>query len=238
MFPLRITKRQRRDKMCTVQEPSLNRKESLSAHPHRRQRAQSSESNGDGGDQYTGWDRFSRVVDQRWIVTSSGTALERVQYGFDRANNRLWRDNLVGDGTSANQDEFYTYDGLYRLSVLQRGQLNTGKTGITGTPAWEEDFNYDKTGNWNGSSFGYQTKVSGTTTLTQNRANTKANRASAASPPPPARPGPCPPTIRMAAPPPSPSPPRWPVLSPASMTPMAAPGQGEERGLDRGHIRV
>jgi hypothetical protein len=27
------------------------------------------ESNGDGGDQYTGLDRFGRVVDQRWIIT-------------------------------------------------------------------------------------------------------------------------------------------------------------------------
>ena len=34
----------------------------------------SGESNGDGGDQYTGLDRFGRVVDQRWIVTSTGTA--------------------------------------------------------------------------------------------------------------------------------------------------------------------
>src|SRR5260370_37614227 len=28
---------------------------------------QTAESNGDAGDQYTGLDRFSRVVDQRWI---------------------------------------------------------------------------------------------------------------------------------------------------------------------------
>jgi hypothetical protein len=31
---------------------------------------QSGESNGDAGDQYAGLDRFGRVVDQRWIVTS------------------------------------------------------------------------------------------------------------------------------------------------------------------------
>src|SRR5262249_12626261 len=35
---------------------------------------QSGESNGDAGDQFTGLDRFGRVVDQRWIVSSSGTA--------------------------------------------------------------------------------------------------------------------------------------------------------------------
>ena len=35
---------------------------------------QSGESNGDAGDQYTGLDRFGRVVDQRWLKTSSGIA--------------------------------------------------------------------------------------------------------------------------------------------------------------------
>ena len=129
------------------------------------------EPNGDGGDQYTGWDRFSRVIDQRWITTGSGTALERVQYGFDQAGNRIWRDNLVGDATSANQDEFYTYDGLYQLATLQRGQLNSGKTGISGTPAWEEDFTFDPTGNWNN----YLTKLTGTTNLNQNRTYNQAN---------------------------------------------------------------
>ncbi|MBE7502195.1 MAG: hypothetical protein HS113_18230 [Verrucomicrobiales bacterium] len=42
---------------------------------------------------------------------------ERVQYGFDRAGNRQWRDNLVG---TSNQDEYYTYDNLYQLKTLKR----------------------------------------------------------------------------------------------------------------------
>jgi hypothetical protein len=33
---------------------------------------------GDAGDQYTGLDRFGRVVDQRWDL--SGTELERLKY--------------------------------------------------------------------------------------------------------------------------------------------------------------
>ena len=94
---------------------------------------------GDGGDQYTGLDRFGRIVDQRWIKTSSGADLERVQYGYNRASNRVWRDNVVADALSAKQDEYYTYDGLYQLLTLQRGTLNSGKTGISGTPTWEED---------------------------------------------------------------------------------------------------
>ena len=126
---------------------------------------------GDGGDQYTGLDRFGRVIDQRWIKDSTGADLERVEYGFDRASNRVWRNNTVADALSANQDEFYTYDGLNQLLTLQRGTLNSGKTGITGTPTWEEDFSFDPTGNWNN----YVNQVSGTTTLNQPRTHNAVN---------------------------------------------------------------
>jgi RHS repeat-associated protein len=125
---------------------------------------------GDGGDQYTGLDRFGRVVDQRWDI--SGTDVERLKYGYDRASNRVWRQNTVA---GSGQDEYYTQDGLYQLATLQRGTLNTGHTGITGTPSWEEDFNHDPLGNWHGSSSAYLTKVAGTTTLSQNRSHSKVN---------------------------------------------------------------
>ena len=126
---------------------------------------------GDGGDQYTGLDRFGRVIDQRWMKESSGGDLERVEYGFDRASNRVWRDNTVADALSAKQDEFYTYDGLNQLLTLQRGTLNSGKTGISGTPTWEEDFTIDPTGNWNN----YVNQVNGTTTLNQPRTHNAVN---------------------------------------------------------------
>jgi hypothetical protein len=54
----------------------------------------SGESTGDTGDQYTGLDRFGRVVDQRWR-SSSGTSVDRYQYGYDRNSNRTFRDNVV-----------------------------------------------------------------------------------------------------------------------------------------------
>jgi len=41
---------------------------------------QTGEPVGDGGDQYTGLDRFGRVVDQRW--PQGEAELERVDYGF------------------------------------------------------------------------------------------------------------------------------------------------------------
>src|SRR5580658_9516958 len=128
---------------------------------------------GDGGDQYTGLDRFGRVVDQRW--DQGGTDLERVQYGYDQASNQVWRHNTVA---ATGQDQYYSNDGLYQMKQLQRGTLNSTKTGITGTPSWEEDWNYDSLGNWHGSSSAYQTKVSGTTTLNQNRSHTKVNEIS------------------------------------------------------------
>jgi YD repeat-containing protein len=131
----------------------------------------SGEPNGNGGDPYTGWDRFSRLIDQRWIATGTGMALERTQYGYDQAGNRLWRANLVAESASASQDEYYTYDGLYQLEQLQRGTLNGGRTGISGTPTWEEDYTFDPTGNWNN----YLTKVSGATSLNQDRTHNKDN---------------------------------------------------------------
>src|SRR5207237_3123893 len=57
---------------------------------------QSGESNGDAGDQYTGLDRFGRVVDQRWIPTASpNSPTDRFQYTYDRDSNRLTRTNVV-----------------------------------------------------------------------------------------------------------------------------------------------
>ena len=60
----------------------------------------SGESNGDGGDQYTGLDRFGRVVDQRWIVTSTGTALDRFQYGYDQDGTVLHKYNPVNSAAN------------------------------------------------------------------------------------------------------------------------------------------
>jgi hypothetical protein len=125
------------------------------------------------GDDYYGLDPFGRVQDQRWRKGTSD--LERVQYGYDRASNRVWRQNLVG---TTGQNEFYAYDGLYQIKSLARGTNftvdNGQRTGIS-SPVWEEDWNYDPTGNWRGSSTAYLTKVSGSPTLNQNRSHNKAN---------------------------------------------------------------
>jgi RHS repeat-associated protein len=105
---------------------------------------QGSESNGDAGDPYTGLDRFGRVVDQRWIKTSTGTATDRFQYGYDRDSNVLYRDNLV----NAAFGELYTYDGLNQLASFARGTLNSTKTAISGTASRSQSWDYDAVGNW------------------------------------------------------------------------------------------
>ncbi len=106
---------------------------------------QGAESNGPAGDQYTGLDAFGRVVDQRWIKTSSGTATDRFQYGYDQNSNALYRDNLVNSAFG----ELYTYDNLNQVSSFQRGTLNGTKTGLTGSASRTQSWAFDALGNWN-----------------------------------------------------------------------------------------
>ncbi len=106
----------------------------------------SGEPTGDAGDQYIGLDRFGRVVDQRWLDGSSGVATDRHEYWYDRAGNRVYRDNLV----SAGLGEVYAYDGLAQVASFARGTLNGTKTGISGVAARTQSWDYDGVGNWDG----------------------------------------------------------------------------------------
>ena len=75
------------------------------------------EGTADAGDQYTGTDRFGRVVDQRWLTVSTGTALDRWTYAYDRDSSRLYKENQV----QAAQSELYITSGaLYANDT--RGQ--------------------------------------------------------------------------------------------------------------------
>ena len=108
------------------------------------------ESNGDGGDQYTGLDRFGRIVDQRWIITTTGTALDRTQYGYDRDSNVLFSNNLVNSSFS----ELYhangsgnDYDNLNQLTNFARGTLN-GSNDTISSPTHSIVYSFDALGNW------------------------------------------------------------------------------------------
>ncbi len=75
---------------------------------------------------YSGFDRFGRVVDQKWQDTATPTPAvkDRFTYGYDYNSNRLWRDNVVASAASQKFDEQYIYDDLNRLTTFRRGVLD------------------------------------------------------------------------------------------------------------------
>ena len=101
------------------------------------------ESDGAAGDKYNGLDFTGRIVDQRW-TTSTPTAKDRRQYGYDRDSNRLYAENVV-DST---RSELYSYDGFNQLLTMDRGTLNGGKTAIAGSSNRSQAWDYDGLGNW------------------------------------------------------------------------------------------
>ena len=103
----------------------------------------------DTGDIYSGLDRFGRVKDNRWYNLDSEEDIDRIQYGYDRAGNRIWRHNLVAASLSEEFDEIYYYDGVHRLKEMQRGTLNGGQTELT-SKTFAQCWTLDSTGNWTG----------------------------------------------------------------------------------------
>ncbi len=85
----------------------------------------------DTGDIYSGLDRFGRVKDNRWYDYGASADADRIQYGYDRAGNRVWRQNTVAEALSKPFDEVYGNDLIHRLKELSRGILNGNKDGVT-----------------------------------------------------------------------------------------------------------
>ena len=117
----------------------------------------------DGGDQYTGLDRFGRVIDQNWVDTSAGTgtSTDRFQYGYDRDGNRLYQADLVDAALSALYhassgaagDDNTAYDPLGRLTGFVRGILSSsGNNGsaldTVASPSRSQSWQLDALGNW------------------------------------------------------------------------------------------
>ena len=88
---------------------------------------------GQAGDQYSGLDRFGRVVDQQWVFAIYGIDVDEQQYGYDADGNVLWRKDDVNE----NQNDEYSYDILNRL------------TDFTGDSVPGQSWNLDALGNWN-----------------------------------------------------------------------------------------
>src|SRR5262249_16603852 len=130
--------------------------------------------------QYVGLDRFGRVVDQRWSMSSSSTA-DRFQYGYDRDDNVLFKKNTLSPGNS----ELYHangssngYDQLNRLTNFTRGALNSSNDTIS-RPATTADhsasWTLDALGNWTGSS------TDGASTSRTNNAQNQVTQLGAAT---------------------------------------------------------
>jgi YD repeat-containing protein len=103
--------------------------------------------NTDAGDKYTGLDRFGRVIDQVWR-NSSGSVIDRYQYGYDRSGNRLFKNNLLDTALS----ELYSYDNLNQLTSFSRGVLSDansdGLLNTVASPSRTQAWNLDALGNW------------------------------------------------------------------------------------------
>ncbi len=130
--------------------------------------------NGDGGDPYTGYDRFGRVEQMQWLKNlGSGnyTDLVNVRWGYNRASLKTWRQDLLAPA-SAKQDQHFGYDNLYQVTERQRGLLNVSDTAIGGVPAQVEEFNYDETGNW----LRYRQANAGELDIDETRVNNRSNQ--------------------------------------------------------------
>jgi hypothetical protein len=104
---------------------------------------------GAGSDPYDGLDRFDRIDDLLWRNYGTSTDVVRIKHGYDRASNRLWREDSVAAANSKHFDELYTYDGTYQLKTFKRGNLNATRDGIVaGTLNFEQQWGFDPLGNW------------------------------------------------------------------------------------------
>src|SRR4029453_16005262 len=116
----------------------------------------------------------STVQDLLWRNDGTSTDAVRIKHGYDRAGNRLWREDPVAAANSKDFEELYTYDGLYQLKTFKRGNLNGTKDGIvSGSLTFEQNWGFDCLGNW--SSFKEDAAGDGTFELDQTRTHNKVN---------------------------------------------------------------
>src|SRR5262249_59898010 len=65
-------------------------------------------------------------------------------WGYARASNRLYKENLV----EPTRSELYAYDGLNQLTSFQRGTLNGTKTALVGSASRSQSWDFDALGNF------------------------------------------------------------------------------------------
>ena len=129
---------------------------------------------GDGGDPYTAYDRFSRTEQSLWVKQTGETTYDPrvyVQWGYDRNSLRTWRKDLLAPAATQ-QDQAFLYDQLQQIVNRQRGVLNINHTAAGGIPAQTEHWDHDEQGNWKR----YDTTEDGEPAIEQTRGHNKSNQ--------------------------------------------------------------
>ncbi|HDZ20626.1 MAG TPA: hypothetical protein ENH78_04935, partial [Phycisphaerae bacterium] len=83
---------------------------------------------------YDHLDRFGRVEDQLWQISTANTHKDRFEYTYDVRSNRLTRDVMAIDGAGDDVDDHdsrFTYDDLNRLIRAEQGTLEAGSFTLT-----------------------------------------------------------------------------------------------------------
>jgi RHS repeat-associated protein len=112
-----------------------------------------------------------------WRHCADFSDVVRIQHGYDRLGNRLWRHDLVAAAAGQKMDELYTYDPMSQLLGLQRGQLNDlDNSLLSGSSTFREGWALDAMGNW---SQYEQAGTGGAWDLAQTRTHNAANEITA-----------------------------------------------------------
>jgi RHS repeat-associated protein len=121
------------------------------------------------------------VLQAYWRPTtgSGNNYLDRIDYGYDYAGNRTYR-NVRGDmiaGASVDErDQAYSYDGLHRVTDAEQGSANN-TTGLISTKKFDQQWTLDQLGNWQ--EFDQDNNGDSTWDLEQSRTHNDANELTA-----------------------------------------------------------
>jgi RHS repeat-associated protein len=103
---------------------------------------------GAGANDYNGWNHFGEPIKNAWYdYSSSNVLLDRFEYTYDHAGNRLSRDIPSGLYATNDRDETYAYDGLQRLAQTNLGTFASGFI-ADGSAKFRQKWTLDALGNW------------------------------------------------------------------------------------------
>jgi RHS repeat-associated protein len=118
------------------------------------------------------------VKDHRWTNYAGTSDKVKIGHGYDRAGNRLYRQDEASAAQSLYLDELYLYDGVNQLTSARRGRLNSNHDGFeSSTENFAQNWTLDATGNW--SEFKEGTSQDNWT-LDQDREHNEANELTSA----------------------------------------------------------